>query len=94
MISYVFNKFERSKWESLSNLTEIESCKRLLWNIANFQTPQIWLGPKATPCHNLKALPPAFPYIFSEICPVLGYFQRFTKGYHQFFKTCIYINLL
>ena len=30
IILYLFNEFERSKWKGLRNLTEIESCKRLL----------------------------------------------------------------
>ena len=48
IILYLFNKFERSKWKGLRNLTEIESCKRLLKDMTKFQTRKTWLGHNAT----------------------------------------------
>ena len=40
--------------------------------------------------HNLNALshalPHTLPYIFSEICLVLSYLQRFTTSYRHFFS--------
>ena len=60
--------------------------------MTNFQTPQTWLGHNATRYHDLNALPYALPYIFSEICLILGYLQRVTTRYRQFFKkNSIYI---
>ena len=48
IILYLFNKFERSKWKGLRNLTEIESCKGLLKDMAKFLTLQTRLGHNAT----------------------------------------------
>ena len=59
--------------------------------MTNFQTPQTWLGHNATRYHDLNALPYALPYIFSEICLILGYLQRITTRYHQFLKKIVYI---
>ena len=69
--------------------------------MTNFQTPQTWLGHNATCYHDLNALPHALPYalpyILSKICLILGYLQRITLRYRQFFlKNSIYtffINL-
>ena len=56
--------------------------------MATFQTLEIWIGHNASRYHNLNALPhglpKALPYIFSEICLVLGYLQLVTTRYHQF----------
>ena len=52
--------------------------------MTNFQTPQTWLGHNATCYHDLNALP-ALPYILSEIRLILGYLQRVTMLYRQFF---------
>ena len=63
--------------------------------MTNFQTPQTWLGHNVTRYHDLNALSYALPYIFSEICLILGYLQCATTRYHQFFNKIIYffINL-
>ena len=69
--------------------------------MTNFQTPQTWLGHNATHYHDLNALPHvlpyALPYMFSEICLILGYLQRVTTRYRQFFKknsiNIFFINL-
>ena len=55
--------------------------------MTNFQTPQTWLGHNAMRYHDLNAL----PYIFSEICLILGYLQRVIMRYRQFFKKIVYI---
>ena len=50
--------------------------------MTNFQTPQTWLGHNTMRYHDLNVLPHALlhalPYIFSEICLILGYLQRIT----------------
>ena len=52
----------------------------------HYQTKQAWIGLNITRYYNLNALPPhALPLIFSEICLVLGYLQRFTTHYCRFF---------
>ena len=57
--------------------------------MTNFQTPQTWLGHNVTRYYDLNALPHALPYalpyICSEICLILGYLQRVTTRYQQFF---------
>ena len=60
--------------------------------MTNFQTPQTWLGHNAMRYHDLDTLPYALPYIFFEICLILGYLQHVTTRYRQFFlKDSIYI---
>ena len=60
--------------------------------MTNFQTPKTWLGQNATDYHDLNVLTHALPYIFPEICLILGYLQRITARYRQFFlKNSIYI---
>ena len=70
--------------------------------MTNFRTPQTWLGHNAARYHDLNALPHALPYalpyIFFEICLILGYLQRATTRYRQFFKKnsiyIFFINLM
>ena len=56
----------------------------------HYQTLQTLLGLNVTRYHKLNALPQALPhvvpYIFFEICLVLGYLQRVTTRYHHFLK--------
>ena len=63
--------------------------------MTNFQTPQTWLGHNATRYRDLNTLPHALPYalayIFSENCLILGYLQRVTTCYRQFFTKIVYI---
>ena len=51
---------------------------RLHKDMANFQTLQTWIGHNATRYHNLNGLSQVSPYIFSEICLILGYLQCVT----------------
>ena len=55
----------------------------------HYQTLQTWIDVNATRYHNLNALPHVLPhkspYIFSEICLILGYLRRVIMRYHHFF---------
>ena len=53
-----------------------------------------WVGLNAMRCHNFNALPRALPYIFFEISLFLGYLQRVTTRYCQFFEKNINIHFL
>ena len=86
MIPYVFSKFQRSNWEELCNLIEIESCKRLVEDMANFQTLQTQIGHSATRYHYLTTLSHMSSHILSEICLGLGYLQWTTTCYSHFLK--------
>ena len=123
MIPYLFNKLQKSKWEGLWNLAEIEITKRYgkvsnsanmdrpccqVWKITrsfsnhnfshfkrvttHYQTLQTSIGLNVTRYHNFNALPHALthalPYIFFEICLVLGCFR-----YHHFFKKNINMHV-
>ena len=50
----------------------------------HYQTLKTWIGLNVTRYHNLSALPHALPYIFSDICLVLGYWLRVTTRYRHF----------
>ena len=67
----------------------------------HYQTLRTWISLNVTHYHNLitllHALPHTLPYIFSEICVVLGYWQRVTTRYRYFFKKILiyfFINLM
>ena len=66
--------------------------------MVTFQTLQAWIDHNATRYYNTTALPHALPYVFSEIYLVLGYLERVTMRYRQFFKKNInihfFINLM
>ena len=60
----------------------------------HYQTLETWICHNATRCPKLNALPHALPYIFSEICLVLGNLQRVTTCYRQIYKKYIYTIFL
>ena len=67
----------------------------------HYQTLRTWISLNVTHYHSLitllHALPHTLPYIFSEICVVLGYWQRVTTRYRYFFKKILiyfFINLM
>ena len=61
--------------------------------MTNFQTPQTWLGHNTMRYHDLNVLPHALPYIFSEICLILGYLQRVTVNFLKKYIYIFFINL-
>ena len=89
MIPYLINSKEVS-----GKACEIWLKSRLHKDVATLQT---WIGHNVTHYHNWNALahavPQTLPYIFSEICLVLGYLQSVTTCYRykNIQKLLIYI---
>ena len=94
MTPYLLNKFQRSEYEDLRNLTETEITEGK--DMTTFLTLQRRRGHNATHYHNLNTLPCALLYsiVYSEICLVLGCLQQATTCYcHHFFNIYIYIYI-